>query len=274
MVAPQAGVTAVPITLPQAIAASRDGAAASVAARLEVVGITKSLGGNLILEDVSFAARKREFVAVLGPSGVGKTTLFRCMTGLLAPDRGVVRVSGTPMTDWHWKSRRHVAVVFQQYNLVGRICALDNVLAGRLGYVAAWRGWARRFGRADRLLALECLDRVGLLSRAMQRADTLSGGQQQRIAIARALAQQPDVIVADEPVASLDPGTGAGILELLRNIRDEGVAVVCSLHQVHFARQFADRIVGLSHGRVVSDCAAGAFDPAAQEKLYGSDSPA
>jgi phosphonate transport system ATP-binding protein len=219
---------------------------------------------------VSFAVREREFVAVLGPSGAGKTTLFRCMTGLLAPDSGVVRVSGETVRVWDRVTRRHIAVVFQQYNLVGRLSALDNVLAGRLGYVEGWRAWARRFDRKDRLLALECLDRVGLLSRAMQRADTLSGGQQQRVAIARALAQQPDVIVADEPVASLDPSIGAGILELLRGIRSEGVSVACSLHQVHFARQYADRIVGLSHGRVVSDVAAGDFNRSAEEALYGS----
>ena len=241
--------------------------------RLEVVGVTKTLGGHLALQDVSFAAHEREFVAVLGPSGAGKTTLFRCMTGLLAPDRGEVRVSGERIDEWHLHARRHIAVVFQQYNLVDRLSALDNVLAGRLGYVPAWRGLARRFERSDRLLALECLDRVGLLQRALQRADTLSGGQQQRVAIARALAQRPDVIVADEPVASLDPTIGAGILELLRAIRNEGVSVVCSLHQVHFARQFADRIVGLSHGRVVGDAPATAFDGAAERELYGSASP-
>ena len=236
---------------------------------IEVVGITKTLGGHAALSDVSFAARAGEFVAVLGPSGAGKTTLFRCMTGLLVPDRGEVRISGEPLDDRHREARRRIAVVFQQFNLVNRLSALDNVLAGRLGYVDAWRGWTRRFKRSDYLLALECLDRVGLLARAAQRADTLSGGQQQRVAVARALAQGADVIVADEPVASLDPAIGAGILELLRRIRGEGVAVVCSLHQVQLARRFADRIVGLSHGRVVCDVAPAAFDRAAEEELYG-----
>ena len=140
-----------------------------------------------------------------------------------------------------------------------------------MGYVPAWRGWLRRFGRPDRLLALECLDRVALLELATRRADTLSGGQQQRVAIARALAQRPTLIVADEPIASLDPSASTGVLDLLRGIaRSEGVAVVCSLHQVHLARAYADRIVGLSRGRVVFDLPTARFDEAAFERLYGA----
>ncbi len=237
--------------------------------RLEVVGVTKILGGRPVIEDVTFSVREREMVAVLGPSGAGKTTLFKCMTGLMAPDRGIVRVAGLDVGRVRGRERRHIAVVFQQFNLVGRLSALENVLAGRLGHAPTWRGWTRRFDGADRLLAFECLDRVGLIAHAEQRADTLSGGQQQRVAIARALAQQPDIIVADEPVASLDPNIGAGILDLLRSIRrDAGVSVVCSLHQVHFAREFANRIVGLAAGRVAVDTPAGAFDGAAAERLY------
>jgi phosphonate transport system ATP-binding protein len=166
---------------------------------------------------------------------------------------------------------REVAVIFQQFNLVNRLTALENVLAGRLGYVPAWRGLLRRFDRSDRLLALECLDRVGLIELAPRRADTLSGGQQQRVAIARALAQRPTLIVADEPVASLDPNASTGVLDLLHGIaRSEGVAVVCSLHQVHLARAYADRIVGLSSGRVVFDLPTARFDENAFEQLYGS----
>src|SRR5262249_44524640 len=128
--------------------------------------------------------------------------------------------------------------------------------------------------RSDRLFALECLDRVGLFAQAMQRADTLSGGQQQRVAIARALAQRPSLIVADEPVASLDPNTSSGVLDLLRGIaRSDGVGVVCSLHQVHLARAYADRVVGLSHGRVVIDAPIDCFDQAAFEHLYGGQPP-
>jgi phosphonate transport system ATP-binding protein len=202
--------------------------------------------------------------------GIGRP-LFRCITGLLAPDQGTVRIGMSEVTSVMTRRLREVAVIFQQFNLVNRLTALENVLAGRLGYVPAWRGWLRRFDRSDRLLALECLDRVGLMDLAMRRADTLSGGQQQRVAIARALAQCPTLIVADEPVASLDPSTSAGVLDLLHGIaRSEGVAVVCSLHQVHLARAYADRIVGLSSGRVVFDLPAAKFDENAFQRLYRS----
>jgi phosphonate transport system ATP-binding protein len=239
--------------------------------RLAALNVTKAFNGRLALDDVSFAVREREFVAVLGPSGAGKTTLFRCMTGLLAPDRGSVRIGEDDVSVLRGWDRRRIAVVFQQFNLVNRLSALDSVLAGRLGYVPAWRGWLRHFARADRLIALECLDRVGLLDHALQRADTLSGGQQQRVAIARALAQRPSLIVADEPVASLDPNASTGVLDLLHGIaRTDGVGVVCSLHQVHLARAYADRVVGLLQGRVVIDVPTDRFDEAAFEQLYGS----
>ena len=241
--------------------------------RLAAQGVSKAFAGHAAIRDVSFAVAEHEFVAVLGPSGAGKTTLFRCMTGLLAPDDGTVRIDGEEIGSLHGRARRRGAVVFQQFNLVNRLNALENVLAGRLGHVAAWRGWLRRFSRSDRLIALECLERVGLLDQALQRADTLSGGQQQRVAIARALAQRPVLIVADEPVASLDPNASVGVLELLRGIvRTEGVGVVCSLHQVHLARAYADRIVGLSQGRVAIDMPTAHFDEAAFDNLYGNAS--
>jgi phosphonate transport system ATP-binding protein len=238
--------------------------------RLTIEGMTKAFNGRPAIEDVSFTVSEHEFVTVLGPSGAGKTTLFRCVTGLLVADRGTAKIGEDDITALRGRARRRVAVVFQQFNLVGRINALDNVLAGRLGYAPAWRGLLRHFDRRDRLLALECLDRVGMLPYATQRADHLSGGQQQRVAIARALAQQPDLIVADEPVASLDPTASAGVLELLRGIaRSEGVGIVCSLHQVPYARAYSDRVVGLSHGRVAFDVPTGRFDRTAFEELYG-----
>ena len=242
---------------------------ASRAPRLIVQGLTKSFNTRAALTDVSFSAFENEFVAILGPSGAGKTTLFRCIAGLRPPDSGTVRLDADDAPRSNRSSRRRIAVIFQQFNLVSRLTALENVLAGRLGYVPAWRGWLRRFDRSDRLLALECLDRVGLLGQATQRADMLSGGQQQRVAIARALAQQPSIILADEPVASLDPHAAEGVMSLLRTTaRSEGVAVVCSLHQVHFARSYADRIIGLSNSRVVFAVAADQFDEAAYSRLY------
>ena len=166
---------------------------------------------------------------------------------------------------------REVAVIFQQFNLVNRLTALENVLAGRLGYVPAWRGWLRRFDRSDRLLALECLDRVGLMDLAMRRADTLSGGQQQRVAIARALAQCPTLIVADEPVASLDPSTSTGVLDLLRGIARsvEWQSFAACIKCISLALM-PDRIVGLSSGRVVFDLPTARFDESAFQRLYHS----
>jgi phosphonate transport system ATP-binding protein len=239
--------------------------------RLEIEALSKAYAGRRAIDDVSFSVREGEFLAVLGPSGAGKTTLFRCITGLSTPDSGAVRLADFDMTHFRGRERRRIAVVFQQFNLVNRLSALENVLAGRLGYVPMWRGWLRRFKREDKLLALECLDRVGVLDKAEQRADTLSGGQQQRVAIARALAQRPDVILADEPVASLDPQISAGILDLLRGIcHRDGVAVVCSLHQLHLAQSYADRIVGLVRGRLVVDMRADGFDTTMAERLYGN----
>ena len=234
-------------------------------------GVTRRFGARAAIEDIAFELRAGEMLALLGPNGAGKTTLFRCLAGLAPADAGTVRLRGRDVASLRGRERRHVAVVFQQFNLVGRLSALDNVLAGRLGHVPAWRGVLRRFVRADLLLALACLERVGLLEQAHQRADTLSGGQQQRVAIARALAQQPDVIIADEPVASLEPRIGAGILELLKSIcHGDGVAVVCSLHQPELARRYADRVLGLRAGRIVVDLPAAALDQAALDALYGA----
>jgi phosphonate transport system ATP-binding protein len=238
-------------------------------ARLKLARVSKTFGGREAIRDISLTVNEHEFVALLGSSGAGKTTLLRCVAGLLKPDHGTVTVAGADVSELRGRTRRRVAVIFQQFNLVARISALDNVLAGRLGHVPAWRGITRRFERSDTVLALQCLERVGLLPQAAQRADTLSGGQQQRVAIARALAQQPDIIVADEPVASLDPSNGAGILALLRGIcREEGVSVLCSLHQVHLARQFADRLVGLADGHVVLNVAATEFSDVQASTLY------
>jgi phosphonate transport system ATP-binding protein len=167
--------------------------------------------------------------------------------------------------------RREIGLIFQQFNLIGRLSALDNVLAGRLGHVSTWRVVARLFPQAERQRALACLDRVGLLAQAYQRADSLSGGQQQRVAIARILAQDSRVILADEPVSSLDPRSAENVLGILREVAEErGIAVLCSLHQVDYARRFAHRVVALREGRLVQEAPADAFGAEAFRRLYGA----
>ncbi len=238
---------------------------------LVVERLSKAFGTRTAINEVSFTLAAGGFTAVLGPSGAGKTTLFRCITGLARPDAGHVRFGDADVSALEVQDRRKIAVVFQQFNLVRRLTALDNVLAGRLGYVPLWRGVLRQFERADKLKAFESLERVGMLEQAHQRADTLSGGQQQRVAIARALAQEPRLIVADEPVASLDPSSAAGVLALLKDIaRTDRVTVICSLHQVGYARTFADRIIGMAGGRLAMDAATATLDEAAFAALYAT----
>jgi phosphonate transport system ATP-binding protein len=237
--------------------------------------VTKRYGTTLALDDVSFVVDPGEFVALLGPSGAGKSTLFRCVTRLVAPDTGVVRVLGRDMSALGGQelrlARRDVGLIFQQFNLIGRLSAMDNVLAGRMGHASTLRVMLRQFTRADRQLALAALDRVGLLERAGQRADSLSGGQQQRVAIARVLAQQARLLLADEPVSSLDPQSAENVLGILRNIaRETGIAVVCALHQVDLARRYADRVVALRGGRKLLDVGVNAFDQNAFQELYGA----
>lgn len=238
---------------------------------MDIRGLSKKFGSRMGLESISFALNQHEFVAVLGPSGAGKTTLFRCMTGMTEIDAGRLLFGGTEIRSLARAQRRQIALVFQQFNLVSRLSALENVLAGRLPHTAMWRGVFRCFERADILKAFESLERVGLLDEAHQRADTLSGGQQQRVAIARALAQEPRLIVADEPVASLDPMAAAGVLGLLKEIaRSDGVAVICSLHQVNYARAYADRIIGLAQGRAIIDAQTQALSDSDFSTLYAA----
>lgn len=240
---------------------------------IQVIGLTRRYDNTVALNSVSFEVKPGEFVAILGPSGAGKTTLFRCLTGLVKPDSGQVCVNGRPLQAMPGQqlreTRREIGLIFQQFNLVRRLSALDNVLAGRLGYTATWRVLLRRFSYADRQLALAALDRVGLLAQAYQRADSLSGGQQQRVAIARVLAQQSRLVLADEPVASLDPESAASVLSALRSIaRERNIAVLCSLHQVDLALDFADRIIGLRKGQLIVDLPASAFGETEHANIY------
>lgn len=215
--------------------------------------ISKSFGARRAIASASLDLARGELVAVLGASGSGKTTLFRCLTRLTEPDSGSVQIEGLELVGLKGRAlagaRSKIGVVFQQFNLVRRLSALDNVLAGQLAETPLWRVMARRFTAADINKAHDALAAVGLADHASQRADTLSGGQQQRVAIARALTQRSRVLLADEPVASLDPDTAVSILALLRSIaKESGLAVLCTLHQPHLADQFADRVLVMDRG--------------------------
>ncbi len=226
-----------------------------MSAALRVVEVTKSYGPVAALRGASLSLAPGELVAVLGPSGSGKSTLFRCITRLTEPDAGEIHVTGKPLHELSGRrladARRDIGVVFQQFNLIRRLTALDNVLAGRLGGASLWRVATGLFAQEDVARAKAALDAVGLCDKFHQRADTLSGGQQQRVAIARALAQQSRILLADEPVASLDPDTAASVLELMQALaRKNGLAVLCTLHQPDLAERYADRVLRMSDGRL------------------------
>lgn len=240
---------------------------------IAVRDIGKAFQGRVVLERISCDVPRGQFVVLLGPSGCGKSTLFRCLTRLIEPDSGTVTMRGTEVTSLRPAAlkalRREVGFVFQQFNLVKRFSAIDNVLAARLATVPLWRVLLRRFSEQDRQLALACLDSVGLIDHAYQRAERLSGGQQQRVAIARAFAQQAELILADEPISSLDPESSENVLQILqRAARERGFTVLCSLHQVDLAVRYADRIIALRRGRLFFDGPATAFTSDLREELY------
>jgi len=220
--------------------------------------------------------RAGELVVLLGPSGAGKSSLLRAVNGLATAASGQVIHAGIGALSTSAAiraARRRTGMVFQQHHLVRRQSALVNVLQGRLGHHPAWRTlWP--LPRRDRAVALRCLERVGLFDKALTRVDQLSGGEQQRVGIARALAQQPRLLLADEPVASLDPATAHRLMELLGDVaRADAMLAIVSLHQVELARRFGDRIIGLRAGRVVFDGAAEGLDADALAAIYGGASP-
>ena len=226
------------------------------AVRLE--RLTKVFGQTTALDQVELEVPAGQMLAILGASGSGKSTLLRTLNGLVAPTSGSIRVLGTDICQAHGGQlralRRGVGFIFQQFGLVGRISVLENVLSGALGRIRFPRAGVLSYPRPLRLEALAHLERVGLAERAFQRSDTLSGGQQQRVAIARTLMQRPVLLLADEPVASLDPESAASVMALMLQIcQEEHLTVIASLHQVELARGWADRMVGLRNGRVVLD---------------------
>ena len=244
---------------------------------LELRKLSKTYPGTTqpALNEVSISVPAGQFLVILGPSGAGKSSLMRCVNRLVEPSSGEVFFQKTPITNSDLRAvRRQFGMVFQQFNLVKRLSVLTNVLTGRLGYRSVWRSLFYSFPESDKRIAIECLARVNMEHKAFQRADTLSGGEQQRVAIARALAQQPKVILADEPVASLDPKIARQVLGYLRQVAKElGITVLCNLHQVDYAREFGERIVGMSKGSVVFDGAVADLTDQVIRKIY-YDQPA
>lgn len=227
--------------------------------------------GTRALHACNLGIEAGKFTVLLGPSGAGKSTLLRMLNGLVSPTGGRVEANGTGDISRRAalkNHRRRTGMIFQQHHLIGRISVLQNVLMGRLAYHGSLTTLLG-FSRAEKELALAAIERVGLINEALKRADQLSGGQQQRVGIARALVQQPALILADEPVASLDPATARTVLQLLSDIcRKDGLTAVVSLHQVDLAREFADRIVGLKGGKIVFDGPPGELDEQASRGIY------
>lgn len=231
--------------------------------------------GVVALNDVSFAIEPHSFTAILGPSGAGKSTLLRCIPQLLPANRGRVLFEGCDLTTCSRQElrscRAQIAMVAQQFNLVRRRSALENCLAGRLHELPLWRCLFSKFPHSLLHEGMSALARVQLLEVAFQRSDRLSGGQQQRVAIARALTQRARLILADEPVASLDPQSAHTVLSLLRSLcQQEGLTVVCNLHQVELARQYSDRILGICAGKLVLDVPTNKLRESDVDRIYKS----
>lgn len=244
---------------------------------LQIRNVIKIYDGSVLaLDDVSFEVPKGQFLAVIGLSGSGKSTLLRCINRLIEPTGGQILWDGVDITaatqDELRRIRRKVGMVFQHFNLVHRSTVLTNVLAGRLGYVNP--GWSliNRFPKSDLEKAKRQLARVGIPDKANNRADELSGGQQQRVGIARALMQDPAMILADEPVASLDPVLAHSIMQYLEQINQEdGVTVLCSLHFLDLVHRYADRVIALNEGKMVFDGLPQDIDDRRFKEIYGQE---
>jgi phosphonate transport system ATP-binding protein len=244
---------------------------------LEVQHLTKIYeDGTLALDDVSFTVEDGEFLVIIGLSGSGKSTLLRCINRLVEPTSGRVIWDGVDVTaasqEELRKIRRQIGMIFQQFNLVKRSSVLTNVLSGRLGYVNPWLSLAHQFPKAERQRAMRNLELVGIADKARSRADELSGGQQQRVGIARALMQEPRLMLADEPVASLDPATSHSVLKYIEQLNQErGVTVLCSLHFLSLARRYGTRIIALKAGHIVFEGSPAEIDDQRFKEIYGEE---
>ncbi|MES9962508.1 MAG: phosphonate ABC transporter ATP-binding protein [Candidatus Sedimenticola sp. 20ELBAFRAG] len=248
---------------------------------LQINELSRTFGKRKALDGVDLAVGEGEMVALIGASGSGKSTLLRHVAGLVAGDKGPAGSiealgskvqSGGKLAKDIRKTRADIGFVFQQFNIVGRLSVLDNVLVGLLGRIPRWRGVIGRFTRSERIEAMQALERVGMMEFAAQRASSLSGGQQQRVAIARTLMQKAKLVLADEPIASLDPESAKRVMNLLRSInRDDGKTVIISLHQVDYALRYCERTVALKDGQVFYDGATEGLDVKFFSRLYESE---
>jgi phosphonate transport system ATP-binding protein len=242
---------------------------------LQIQNLTKTFGATCAVRQVSLEIPEGQMVGIIGRSGAGKSTLLRLVNRLLEPSSGSIAFQGTTVTGLKGREllawRADCAMIFQQFNLVNRLDVLTNVLVGRINRHGPLSSLAKHFTAAERTLAIAALDRLDLADQALQRADTLSGGQQQRVAIARAILQDPKVILADEPIASLDPRNASRVMEALSAInREEGLTVLCNLHTLDTARNYCDRIVGMASGEVVFDGRPESLTKAAVQRIYGT----
>ena len=241
---------------------------------LVIEGLTRRFGSKAAVDGVSLAIESGSFVGVIGRSGAGKSTLLRMINRLQDPSEGairwrdkeVTRLAGQDLRDW----RMRCAMVFQQFNIVGRLDVMTNVLMGRLNHTSQMRSLLKLWSQNDRTIAVSALEMFDITALAGQRAESLSGGQQQRVAIARALVQEPEIILADEPIASLDPRNTKIVMDsLLRLNRHFGITVICNLHDLDIAKEYCGRLVGMADGRVVFDGAPDSLTEDAARDLYG-----
>ncbi len=241
---------------------------------LRLEAVTKRFANKVAVDDVTLDIPTGQFVGIIGRSGAGKSTLLRMINGLATPTAGRIVVDGQEigelgrrgLRDW----RQNTAMIFQQFNLVGRLDVLTNVLMGRLNHTSQLRSLTRLWTRHDQAIALAALEQLDIADLAAQRADTLSGGQQQRVAIARALVQEPKIILADEPIASLDPRNTKVVMDaLLRINKHFGITVITNLHSIDTARTYSDRLIGMANGRVKLDVAPSMLSDSGARDLYG-----
>ncbi len=246
-------------------------------AALELRALAKSyVRDRPVLHSIDLKIEGSGLTAIIGPSGTGKSTLIRCVNRLVEPTSGQILLEGEELTALSGRAlrlaRRRIGMVFQEYNLVERLTVIENLLCGRLGHVGAFAAWLRRFPQADLDRAFELLDAVGLGAFAKTRADSLSGGQRQRVGIARALMQEPRLLLADEPTSSLDPKTSVEIMTLMRDLcAQRGIPVIVNMHDVELARRFAARVIGMSGGRVVFDGPPQALTDEHLKQIYGGE---